>query len=59
MVSFNIFFGVFTDQGTPRQVFTLQRGNIIERDSHSGLSISTTTNIANGQLTIDNFIRQL
>ena len=54
-----LFFGIYTEQGTPRKVYVLQRNNFTERDSHSGLAISTATNVANGQLTVDSFVSLL
>ena len=54
-----LFFGIYTEQGTPRKVYVLQRNNFTERDSHSGLAISTATNVANGPLTVDSFVSLL
>lgn len=59
MRSSNLFFGVYTDNGIPRQVYVLQGGKFIERDTHSGLDISTSTIVHNGTLTVDNFISLL
>lgn len=59
MREFDLFFGVHTDNGTPRQVYVLQRKKFTERDSHSGLDISSTTIIPNGLSTVDTFVRLL
>lgn len=59
MRSSKLFFGVHTDHGVPRQVYVLQGKKFTERDSHSGLAISTNTIVPNGTLTIDAFVRSL
>lgn len=59
MRSSGLFFGVYTNHGTPRQAYVLQGGNFIEKDTHSGLDISTTITIANGPSTVDNFVSLL
>ena len=55
--SLNLFFGVFTVQGTPRKVYVMQKNKFIERDGHSGLDIPKSTNIANGKIKLDNFVK--
>ncbi len=55
----DLFFGIYTDSGTPRQVYVLQSNKFVERDSHSGLDISTSTIIKNGLLKLDTFVKSL
>ncbi|MDC0576041.1 hypothetical protein OAO51_05005 [Nitrosomonadaceae bacterium] len=55
----DLFFGVLTDGNTPRQVYTLQRNKLSERDTHSGLDLSTDIKIADGLLTVAQLVRQL
>ena len=59
MKASGLFFGVYTNKGTPRQVYTLECGKFMERDSHSGLAVSATTKVDNGQSTVDAFINSL
>lgn len=51
-----LFFGIKTDNGTPRKVYTFQNGKFLERDSHSGLDLPTTITVGDGKLTIDEFV---
>jgi len=55
----DLFFGVYTDNGTPRQIYVLQGNDFTERDTHSGLNVPIATTVANGQTTVDAFIRSL
>jgi len=59
MVTLNIFFGVYTDKGTPRKVYVMPTSKLTERDNHSGLEIPASTKINNGSLTVDTFIKSL
>ena len=59
MVNNETFFGVLSDNYTPRKVYTLKRNNIELRDSHSGLSLSSNVVIQNGTYTIETFISLL
>ena len=53
----NLFFGVYTVQGTPRKVYVMQNNKFIERDSHSGLDIPKSTNIVIQKIKLDNFVK--
>ncbi len=55
----SLFFGIYTEQGTPRKVYVLQRNKFTERDGHSGLAISTATTIPNGVSTVETLVRLL
>ena len=52
----NLFFGVYTSEGTPRKVFVMQGNKFIERDSHSGLDIAKSKSISNGKMKLDDFV---
>ncbi len=54
-----LFYGVLTEHKTPRKVYTKKGRNIEERDSHSGLSISSNIQVDNGRYTIEEFINLL
>ena len=55
----DLFFGILTDENTPRQVYTLQKNKLVERDTHSGLDLSTSIKITDGLLTIEELVNQL
>jgi len=53
----NLFYGIYTNQGTPRKVYVMQNNKFSERDSHSGLDIPKSLLIPNGKIKLDDFIR--
>ncbi|WP_419234340.1 hypothetical protein [Aliarcobacter cryaerophilus] len=59
MINNQTFFGVLTDNHTPRKVYTLKRNDIELRDSHSGLTLSSNISIPNGTYNINAFISLL
>lgn len=59
MVNNQTFFGILSENNTPRKVYTLKRNEIELRDSHSGLTLSSNIIIQNDTHTIENFINLL
>lgn len=53
----NLFYGVQTNQGTPRRVYVMQNNKFSERDSHSGLDISQSLLVPNGKINLNDFVR--
>ncbi|MDA7737415.1 hypothetical protein N8861_03655 [Porticoccus sp.] len=53
------FFGVYTKQGVPREIYTNDRKKFTLRDGHSGLELPMSTVVPNGSMTVDTFVRSL
>jgi hypothetical protein len=50
------FFGVLTDNETPRKVYTIKKGKLDERDSHTGLDVPSVTKVKDGLMTMNAFV---
>lgn len=59
IIKYGLFYGVLTENKTPRKVYTKNGNSMEERDSHSGLSISSNIKIDNGRHTIEEFVNLL
>jgi len=53
------FFGIYTENGTPRKVYTMHKERFAERDSHSGLDYSTAVKISGHEMSVEDFISSL
>lgn len=52
----DLFFGILTNEGTPRKVFTRAKGVCSERDNHSGLDLPRNLQVEAGMMTVNEFI---
>ena len=52
-------FGIHSDSGTPRRVYDLIKNKAVERDSHSGLDLSSQLSLSEGIYTVDQIIEAL
>ena len=49
-------FGILTDNETPRKVFILENRNVVLRDEHSGLKVSTNVKIPSTSYSVSDFV---
>ena len=51
------YFGVLTDNRTLGKVYTFNKGELDERDSHTGLDVPTVIKVNDGDMTMDAFVK--
>lgn len=56
LIKLNLFYGVYTSSETPRKVYVLQKKDLIERDSHSGLDIAKSVHVSSGKINLNDFV---
>ena len=59
MIQGNYPFGIDTHDGTPREVFALEKNKAVTRDAHTGFEISTDVKIASTTYKVSEFISKI
>jgi hypothetical protein len=59
MIEDSLIFGIKSENKTPRKVFTKKNNQLVARDFHSGLDLSSAKQIDEGIYSVEDFINQL